>query len=258
MELPNEYEWEKAARSNTGNIYPWGDAISHERANYWFDGGPGITMKVGSFNGSDYVSNGGEYNFTNTPNALWTTYEESFGNGTASLYVNYYEECIGGLQMEFSGSIDNCYGGSLIEAGFMVSVTNNIILAFSFSGNCPDNGYLEPLLVCEGNFGELSDISISGNGGSTIDDIFYVGVSSYTTYTTETVDSPSPFGIYDLSGNVFEWVKHELFDSNLRMVKGGSFTDSPSELKAYNSQLVSSSSQIQGGFRCIRRLPQGN
>ena len=59
MEIPDQYEWEKAARGNTGYDYPWGNQLSIENANYdiFF---PEIlnlgndTSPVATFNGLDY------------------------------------------------------------------------------------------------------------------------------------------------------------------------------------------------------------
>ena len=76
--LPTEAEWEKAARGVDGNIYPWGDGINCELANYV--GCVGDTDEVGS-----YPLGASPYGVLDMSGNVWEWVADWY-------FIGYYEE----------------------------------------------------------------------------------------------------------------------------------------------------------------------
>ena len=93
------------------------------------------------------------------------------------------------------------------------------------------------------------DALYAGHGGTTP-----VGFFNGQTYDGfETQDSPSPYGVYDMAGNVWQWTGNVYENTHMRYMRGGSLSSYAYELRVWtrNSAGPDYFSPIVG-FRCAR------
>ena len=65
-------------------------------------------------------------------------------------------------------------------------------------------------------------------------------------------DGKSPYGIYDMAGNVWEWTS-SWFDKRFRVVRGGSWWNDPSQLRTDNYRGYDPAFRsMEFGFRCAK------
>lgn len=90
-----------------------------------------------------------------------------------------------------------------------------------------------------------------GKLGNTTPVGFYNG-KTYADY--QTIDSPSPYGLYDMAGNVWQWLGDVYPDQHYRYLRGGSFYSYEVDLRVWKRNSAHPSYYSpQVGFRCTRQ-----
>jgi formylglycine-generating enzyme required for sulfatase activity len=91
---------------------------------------------------------------------------------------------------------------------------------------------------------------IAGGLGDTTPVGFYNG-KTYDDF--ETIDSASPYGIYDMAGNVWQWTADVYENAHYRYMRGGSKADYAYNLRIWTRNNAGPDYQSPNvGFRCVR------
>jgi len=89
-----------------------------------------------------------------------------------------------------------------------------------------------------------------GGLGNTTPVGFYNG-QTYDGY--QTLDSPSPYGLYDMAGNVWQWTSDVYKDTHYRHLRGGGKADYAYDLRVWTRNSAGPDYMSpNAGFRCVR------
>ncbi len=70
----------------------------------------------------------------------------------------------------------------------------------------------------------------------------------------QTIDSPGPYGCYDMAGNVAEWISNVVKGTHQRYIYGGSMMEYDYNLRSYTENFSRPHyASFQVGFRCVRQ-----
>jgi formylglycine-generating enzyme required for sulfatase activity len=105
--------------------------------------------------------------------------------------------------------------------------------------------YYSSFDLFERMFGKLGNTTPTGfyNGQT-----YEIGEGSY-----ETLDSSSPYGLYDMAGNVWQWMGDDYPDQHYRYMRGGSFYTYEVDLRVWKNNSAGPQYYSPAlGFRCIQ------
>ena len=194
MEIPDQYEWEKAARGNTGYDYPWGEEFIEEAVNCCDHN---KTSPVDYYNGDSHII----YGCLDDDNCgeLITL---SFVEPSCNWQINNYSG-----QTILGNSTCGDYQYLIPPGDYTLIIWNTDAMTFTYQDIT--NTYSasgQPLAI---------PFTILG------DEIEY-----------ETYDAISPLGAYDMAGNTWEIVGND--DNNQIYLKGGAYNSNQNEIQSWN------------------------
>ncbi len=120
------------------------------------------------------------------------------------------------------------------------------------NGNALPFAWGEEIHMNSANYYSSSDLfeKISGKLGNTTPVGFYNG-QTYQGY--ETLDHASPYGLYDMGGNVWQWLGDDYADQHYRHMRGGSFYTYEVDLRVWKFNSAGPQHYSREiGFRCAR------
>jgi formylglycine-generating enzyme required for sulfatase activity len=110
----------------------------------------------------------------------------------------------------------------------------------------------EEIVHNQANFYNSKDIfeNVAGKLGDTTPVGFYNG-GKHSGY--QTIDSPSPYGLYDMAGNVWQWTDDVYPGTHYRYLRGGSKENYPHDLRVWTRNSATPTYYSPNvGFRCVR------
>ena len=96
---------------------------------------------------------------------------------------------------------------------------------------------------------DIFEKTFSGAGGTT--PVGFYNGEIYSGF--QTLDSPSPYGLYDMAGNVWQWTGDVYTDQHYRYMRGGSYQNYAYNLRVWTRNSAGPTyTSPSVGFRCAR------
>jgi formylglycine-generating enzyme len=138
------------------------------------------------------------------------------------------------------------------NATYAIPTENEWYKAAYYKSGSANAGYWQ--YPTRSDSGPSNSLSITGTNNANYDNGGFTDPTTFLTSVGTFMDSPGPYGTFDMGGNVYEWT--EGFDKNVRTIRGGSWNDGMAGL-ASDTFLSDGPSQenVDVGFRVVE-LPE--
>jgi formylglycine-generating enzyme len=133
------------------------------------------------------------------------------------------------------------------NANYVIPTENEWYKAAYYKGGSTNAGYW--LYPTQSNAMPSNALSITGTDNANYDDGTFTDPVNFLTSVGAFADSPGPYGTYDMGGDVYQWT--EGFDNSVRVIRGGSWSDSGLASSVRLSDAPSDSGGVEIGFRIV-------